>query len=153
ELEELKKMDEGGRRGDWIRHEPCPARGELTRGESVMATVTKDKLLSFEDFCVLVNDGKKADLLDGVIHMASPDNTDANELNAWLLALMLLFAQRKKLGKVYMSRVAFRLDDCNAPEPDIGFVRKARLKTVRRGQVDGPPDLAVEIVSPDSVDR
>jgi Uma2 family endonuclease len=67
--------------------------------------------------------------------------------------LMRMFVQEYELGKVYVSRVAFRLDDMNSPEPDIAFVRKERLHLVQRGRVDGPPDLAVEIVSPDSVDR
>jgi Uma2 family endonuclease len=66
---------------------------------------------------------------------------------------MFLFVQRHKLGKLYVSRVAFLLDDHNAPEPDIGFVRKERMDAIERARVVGPPDLAVEIVSPDSVDR
>src|SRR5262245_61686066 len=115
-------------------------------------TLAQD-LYAFEDFCSLVKDGQKADLIDGVIYMASPDNTDANDLFVWLITLMNLFCRRKKLGKVYGSRVAFRLDDREGPEPDIAFVAANRLDLVRRGYVAGGPDLAVEIVSPDSVER
>ncbi|MCI0456202.1 MAG: Uma2 family endonuclease [Gemmataceae bacterium] len=118
-----------------------------------MATVTKDKLFTYDDFRVLVKDGQKADLIDGVIYMASPDNTDANRINAWLCALILLFVQKKKLGEVYFSRVACRFDEYNAPEPDILFVRKERAEVIKRGGIEGHPDLAVEIVSPDSVER
>jgi Uma2 family endonuclease len=57
------------------------------------------------------------------------------------------------LGKVYGSRVAFRLAERQGPEPDIAFVRTDRLHLVQRGFVNGPPDLAVEIVSPESVER
>ena len=108
---------------------------------------------TFEDFFILVKDKEKADLIDGVIHMASPDNTDANDLFLWLTGLMYDFAELKDLGKVYGSRVAFRLDDENSPEPDIGFVKKERLHLVQRGFVDGRPDAAIEIVSPESVER
>jgi Uma2 family endonuclease len=108
---------------------------------------------TFDDFCALVEDGQKADLIDGVIHMASPENTDANDLFMWLGGLMYDFADERELGKVYGTRVAFRLDKHNGPEPDIGFVRKKRLHLVERGYVRGGPDLAVEIVSPDSVER
>jgi Uma2 family endonuclease len=108
---------------------------------------------TFRDFCVLVKDGQKADLLDGVIYMASPDNTDANALFMWLGGLIHLFAEARDLGQVYGSRVAFRLTDRDSPEPDIAFVRRDRLHLVQRGFVEGPPDLAVEIVSPDSVER
>jgi Uma2 family endonuclease len=118
-----------------------------------MSIASKTSFVDFDDFCLLVKDGEKADLIDGVIYMASPDNTDANDLNGWFLVLMRTYARRKGLGKVYVSRVAFRLDDKNGPEPDIAFVRKVRLHLVKRGRVEGAPDLAVEIVSPDSIER
>lgn len=118
-----------------------------------MSTAARTRMYSFEDFCAIVQDGQKADLIDGVIYMASPDNTDANELNVWLASLMFAFAQRRKAGKVYVSRVAFRLDEWSGPEPDIALVLKEHLERVRRGHVKGPPDIAMEIVSPDSIDR
>ncbi len=122
-------------------------------GQASMSTTAKSSLVDFDEFCLLVQEDQKADLIDGVIHMASPDNTDANKLNGWLYTILNVFARQKDLGQVFVSRVAFRLDETNGPEPDIGFVRKDRLHLVQRGRVDGPPDLAVEIVSPDSVER
>ena len=67
--------------------------------------------------------------------------------------LLAVFVARKNLGKVYISRVAFRLGERGGPEPDIGFVKKSRLRKAKRGYFDGPPDVAMEIVSPDSVER
>jgi Uma2 family endonuclease len=118
-----------------------------------MSATSKTSFITFEDFRLMTSDGQKADLIDGVIYMASPDNTDANKLNVWLCTLMSIFARQRDLGQVFVTRVAFRLDDKNAPEPDIAFVRKDRLHLVKRGWVDGAPDLAAEIVSPDSVER
>lgn len=118
-----------------------------------MSTITKTSFVTFDEFCELVQDGQKADLIDGVIFMASPDNTAANLVNVWLCTLMRIYAQQKDLGEVFVSRVAFRLDDKNGPEPDIAFIRKEHRDRIERGRVDGPPDLAVEIVSPDSIDR
>ncbi len=106
-----------------------------------------------EDFCVLVKDEKKADLIDGVIYLASPENTDANKLFMWLGALMHAFVQAKELGDMFGSRVAFFLNDKNISEPDLAFVRKERLHLVKRGHVYGAPDVAVEIVSPETVNR
>ena len=110
-------------------------------------------LYSFEDYCALVKEGEKGDLIEGVIYMASPDNTDANRLFTWLLGLLSFFLHIKKGGEVFGSRVAFRLDGANGPEPDIGYVKRARLHLVKRGYVAGRPDAAMEIVSPESVDR
>ncbi len=108
---------------------------------------------TYSDFCAMVRDGQKADLINGVIYMASPDNTDAAELYSWLFNLMGFYVSKRRLGKIYGSRVAFRLTDNYAPEPDIAIVLNKNLNRVHRGEVDGGPDLAVEIVSPDSVDR
>jgi Uma2 family endonuclease len=108
---------------------------------------------TFDDFLLLVKKHEKADLLDGVIYMASPESTDDNELGGWLYRLMAEFADQTDQGKCYYTRVAFRITDKRGPEPDVAFVAKERLRIVEHGFVDGAPDLAVEIVSPDSVDR
>src|SRR5262249_13284111 len=105
-----------------------------------------------DDFRALVQDGQKADLIDGIIFMASPDNTDANDLNGWLYFIIRGFVDRFQLGKTFISRVACKLDEHNAPEPDIIFVSKRQIRKVLRGRVDGPPGVAIEIVSPGSVD-
>lgn len=114
---------------------------------------TKAAPFTYEDFCVLVRDDQKADLINGVIYLASPETTDTNELFVWLMCFFSSFVENNDLGRVYASRVAFRLDDQNAPEPDIAFVGNNHLHRVNRDCVHGPPDLAVEIVSPDSIDR
>jgi Uma2 family endonuclease len=108
---------------------------------------------TFEEFLDLIEDGQKADLIDGVIYMASPDNTDAADLQAWLSHILGLFVEVHDLGKIYLSRVAYKIGPKRGPEPDIGFVPKAMEHRRRRGFIDGPPALAIEIVSPDSVDR
>jgi Uma2 family endonuclease len=118
-----------------------------------MSRVVRIHRYTFKDFCFLVNDDRKADLIDGVIYMASPDNTAANKLFMWLSALMEWFVEMLELGEVFGSRVALRLDNHNGPEPDIAFVCKERLHLVKEGHIAGPADLAVEIVSPESIER
>jgi len=109
--------------------------------------------VTFEDFCWTVREDQKADLINGVIFMASPENTDSNRLFVWLLGLISDFVDHFELGEVFGSRVAFRLDEDNGPEPDIAFVNRDQLHRVHRGHVDGPANLAIEIVSPESVER
>ena len=119
-----------------------------------MATqVTRNGDYTFDDFLVLVAEDEKADLLDGVIYMASPESTDDNSLEGWLYRLLGGFIEELDLGELYITRVAFRITEKQGPEPDLAFVSKRRRKSIHRGFVAGPPDVAVEIVSPDSVQR
>jgi Uma2 family endonuclease len=119
-----------------------------------MSTATRQAAITFEAFCFLVKEDQKADLIDGVIYMASPENLDANELFLCLGRLAGDFIEEVDLpGKLFGSRVAFRIDDTNGPEPDLAFVSGKRLHLLRKGFVAGRPDAAFEIVCPESVDR
>ena len=118
-----------------------------------MGIKTRVGCFTYEDFRALVPDRQKADLIDGVIYMASPDHTDANDLFVWMISLIHSYVESKQLGRVFGSRVACRLDDSNGPEPDILFIRNEHTDRIHRGSVEGPPDLAIEIVSPESVER
>lgn len=118
-----------------------------------MKSATATGSYTFEDFCFLVKDGQKADLIDGVIYMASPENTEANDLFVWLLGLLDWYVEERELGEVYGSRVALKFSERNGPEPDIVFVRTDHLERVQRGHIAGAADLVVEIVSPDSIER
>lgn len=116
-------------------------------------TAARTDVFTYSDFCAMVRDDQKGDLIDGAIYMASPENIEANELFLWLATIMQLYVRKRKLGRVHGSRVACRLDDANAPEPDLLFVAEKNSGRLHRGGVDGPPDLAIEIVSPESVQR
>jgi Uma2 family endonuclease len=110
-------------------------------------------LTTFDEFYERVREDQKADLIEGVIHMASPESVDGNELVGWVLWLLTGFVDERDLGKVYFERVAFRLGEHRGPEPDIAFVCNDRLHLRHYGYFDGPPDLAMEFVSPESVER
>ena len=103
--------------------------------------LVREGTITFEEFLDTVADGQKADLLDGVIY----------NLNVWLCTLTSIFVETNELGKIYVSRVAYKLGKKRGPEPDLGFVPKKMEKKRKRGYIDGAPYLAVEIVSPDSV--
>ena len=109
--------------------------------------------VTFDDFCFLVKDGQKADLIDGVIYMASPDSPDNFRLSKWLIGVTDEYTIEREIGEIFGIRIAFRLDEMQSPEPDIGFVKKSRLHLVKKGFIDGPPDAAFEIVSPESIER
>jgi Uma2 family endonuclease len=119
-----------------------------------MSTATKYQLYTFEEFCALIPEGQKADLIDGVIYMASPDNIEHYHINRWLSRLIEDYLDASMIeGDVFGYKIAFRLGPTGGPEPDLGYVQGSRLHLVKTTYVDGPPDLAIEIVSPDSIER
>src|SRR5436853_1266473 len=107
---------------DLESEKPAPDRhfgGEVER--TAMSTATKYQLYTFEEFCDLIPEGQKADLIDGVIYMASPDNVEHSDLDYWLFRVIADFLdEREILGKLCGSRIAFRLGPTGGPEPDLG---------------------------------
>jgi Uma2 family endonuclease len=65
----------------------------------------------------------------------------------------MFIATRHIDGCCFGFRVAFVVDEWNAPVPDIGYLCPERAKLVTSKCVQGAPDLAVEMVSYDSIER
>lgn len=118
-----------------------------------MSTAAAPKLYTFEEFCEVIEDGQKADLIDGEIFLSSPDSLRNNKLQNFVFSLLDGYSRRRSPGDVFTSRVAFRLNERSAPEPDVAFVGAAHGERLRAGHVLGGPDIAVEIVSDDSTQR
>ncbi|MBI4530131.1 MAG: Uma2 family endonuclease, partial [Candidatus Latescibacteria bacterium] len=110
-------------------------------------------LITVEQFFCLVEDGQKADLIDGVIYMASPDTSTSDKLTDFLHRLLGGYCEMNDMGRVFGSRFAFILTPYRAPEPDIAVVRRERLYLVRESGMAGGPDIAIEIISRDSRSR
>ncbi len=118
-----------------------------------MGIETNGKKITFEEFCFLIKDGEKADLIDWCdLHEFSGQHGCERALclvirsDRWLLrgtraGPSIRVARGVPVGSASRSGAGHRL------RADKAF------ELVQRGFVDGPPDLALEIVSPDSVER
>lgn len=116
--------------------------------------VSATDLITVEQFYALVHDGQKADLIDGVIYMASPDTMVNDQIAGFLSRLIGGYIEARNLGgRVFGSRFAFTLSPIRAPEPDVAFVSQARLHLVHSHGMKGGPDVAVEVVARDSRQR
>jgi Uma2 family endonuclease len=117
-------------------------------------TLDRD-LMTFEQFCDLIHEDQKADLIKGVMYMQSPPSNLHEALFAFLFPLLANYVRHKKLGIVRGSKSAVRLSEYDGPEPDIMFISAERQHIVKYAYVDGAPDLIVEIISPSTahIDR
>jgi Uma2 family endonuclease len=62
-------------------------------------------------------------------------------------------AAKRLGGQVFVQRFAFQLSLIDAPEPDVAYVTRRRLRLVREGRMNGAPNMAAEIVTSDSRSR
>ena len=114
---------------------------------SIPVAIRGTDVCTFHDYLNMVDEHQKAHLLEGLVIMESPATARHEELQSFLSILLGTFVAERQLGKVYGSRMAFKLSGYNGVEPDLSFVSKDRLHLVKKAHVNGPPDLAVEIIS------
>jgi Uma2 family endonuclease len=120
----------------------------------IQRAVQSSDLVDYDTYRTLVEDGEKADLIDGVIYMASPDTRHNNTLNLFLANLIDGYTAARDIdGFTFLSRFACKLSEYRAPEPDVGYVKPDRVHLVEERQMQGGPDIAIEIVSRDSRSR
>jgi len=106
--------------------------------------------MTVEEFEQITEDGK-FDLVDGEVWYVSPTQINHGDTTPDVSYFLSDHVRREKLGKIYSGELGFRLHPglrtvlC----PDVAFVRSARVPPKgTTGFFQGPPDLAVEVISP-----
>jgi len=92
--------------------------------------------------------------VDGEVLIMSPVNVRHAILFSFLFPVMVSLAEQRDLGRVLCEPFQMRLGkQRRRRSPDVMFVAAARLDSLRPNHLEGPADLVVEIISPDSVAR
>ncbi len=112
-----------------------------------MVTQKPKGKLTYEDYAK-TPEGERWELIDGELFMA-PSPKEAHQRSQMKLgAPMFFFAEEKDLGRVYFAPFDVVLSDTDTVQPDLLFVSKERLDIITADNVQGAPDLVVEIRSP-----
>lgn len=126
--------------------------GTLTSGMHTSGAAAVPALrMTFEEFLAWTHEDVRAEWINGEVIVVAPSNLDHQDLLDFLNDLVKTFARARGLGRVFFAPVLMRLP--NRPsgrEPDLLFVSTAHSDRLRETYVDGPADLVVEIVSPES---
>ena len=111
-----------------------------------MVTQKPKSKLTYADYAKTPED-ERWELIAGELIM-SPSPKRAHQRNQIKLgSRMSFFAEEKDLGEVY-SDFDVVLSDTDTVRPDLIFIAKDRLHIVTEDNVQGAPDLVVEIRSP-----
>ena len=110
--------------------------------------------VSFEEFLAWADEDTPAEWVDGRIILMSPSNADHQLLAGFLYRLLAHVVETRGSGLVLFAPFIMRIPSRpSGREPDVLFLSGEHLDRLRDTYVDGPADLAVEIVSPDSEER
>jgi Uma2 family endonuclease len=107
-----------------------------------------------EEFVAWCDEDTRAEWVDGEVIMPSPANLKHVDLAGFLNLILRMFVTNRGLGGVYGPELQVRFASLRRRRvPDLLFVSTERMNILKATEVEGAPDLIVEIVSPDSLAR
>jgi len=110
------------------------------------------RTMTYEEFLAWADEDTLAEWVDGEVIMTSPAGSRHQDVSDFLLSVLRSFMETHQLGRVLSVPFQMKLAR-SGREPDLLFVASQHLERLKETYLDGPADLVVEIVSPESAGR
>ncbi|MCS7310355.1 MAG: Uma2 family endonuclease [Armatimonadetes bacterium] len=110
--------------------------------------------ISYEQFLEWLDEDTWAEWVDGEVELMSPVSSQHQDVGRFLIAILQLYVTYHDLGVLRYEPFQMKTGrDLPGRSPDILFVSKHNQHRLKSTYLDGPADLVVEIISPDSEKR
>ncbi len=103
--------------------------------------------LTYSDY-LRTSDDERYELLNGELLMVPAPNIAHQKAQAELGIRLGAWVKERGLGSVYFAPTDVVLSDSDVVQPDLLFISNERGHVVTRDNVQGAPDLVVEVLSP-----
>ncbi|MBI5406340.1 MAG: Uma2 family endonuclease [Nitrospirae bacterium] len=115
-------------------------------------SMAQKRRYTYEDY-LKTPDDKRYELIGGELLMTPSPVPNHQKISREIEFELLKFVKEKGLGEVFYAPCDVHLDDENVVQPDILFISKDRLNIIGEKNIQGAPDIAIEIVSENSAYR
>lgn len=110
-------------------------------------------LMTEEEFERWCDEDTRAEYVDGKVILMSPVSLTHNDLNGFLYALLRAFLEARPAGRLIGPEYMVRLRAGLRRVPDLLYVSPEHADRIGETVLEGAPDVAWEIISPDSEKR
>lgn len=108
---------------------------------------TARRKLTYEDYLLFPDDGDRHEILDGE-HSVTPAPVPKHQRVSMNLSLGLgPFIRQHNLGDLLAAPIDVVLSDNDLVQPDLLFISRRRAAIITDKNIQGAPDLAIEIIS------
>ncbi len=125
---------------------------ELRRRLLELLLETSARPIPYEEFLARADEDTLAEWVQGEVRPYSPASRSHQELVRFLTALLSAYVELHHLGVVLPAPFQMKLSR-SGREPDVLFVAQEHLHRLHPTHLEGPADLVIEIVSPESAPR
>ncbi len=106
------------------------------------------KKWTYSDYVNLPDDHNRYEMLEGELLMTPSPVTIHQQVSRELGFHMISFVKKNNLGEVFIAPLDVKFSETNVTEPDLLFVPKENKEIIKEENIQGAPDLIVEILSP-----
>lgn len=117
------------------------------------AAKTEALAFTYEDYRHLPDDGKRYEIIEGDLFMSPSPSTRHQNISLAVAVKLFTFVKDHRLGRVLEAPYDVVLSEHDVLRPDLLFVSNAHLSRVKEENLQGAPDLIVEILSPATRER
>jgi Uma2 family endonuclease len=123
---------------------------KIRKGERLLPT----RRMTYEQFLDWADEDTYAEWVDGEVELMSPASEVHQDVSDFLTAVMRVYVEEHASGRILSAPFQMKLSQLRrGREPDILFIANQNLSRLKRNYLDGPADIAIEIISPESVLR
>lgn len=105
---------------------------------------------TYEDYLLFPDDGKRHELIDGEHYVTPSPVTKHQKISGNIFVNLGTYIQKIKIGHLFAAPMDVVLSDLDVVQPDLLFISKTRDSIMTEKNIQGAPDLVVEILSESS---
>jgi Uma2 family endonuclease len=102
---------------------------------------------NYQDYLQLPED-KRYEILDGELYVLPTPNTRHQRVSQRILMALIRQTEERDLGEIFRAPCDVVFSAENIAQPDILFIRTERFGIIGDANIQGAPDLVIEILSP-----
>ncbi len=110
--------------------------------------MTTARKLTYADYEKIPADGFRHEIIEGEEFRTPAPNPDHQTIVLCIAALLRSHVLLKNLGRVFVAPTDVVLSPHDIVEPDLFFIAREHLSIIGPNNIQGAPDLAVEVLSP-----
>ena len=112
-----------------------------------------DTRLTYDDFVHFPDDGNRHELIDGVHYVTPSPDVRHQVIVVRLVVEIATYLKQHPVGGVFVAPLDVVLSNHDIVEPDVLFVATDQTAILTEKNVQGPPALVVEVLSPSTRKR
>ena len=118
--------------------------------ETALRYKTSKQKYTYQDYLKLPDDGNRYEIISGDLIMPPAPNTIHQKVALKIEYELLKFNDKEIKGELFHAPYDVVMSDMNVVQPDILFVKTENSGIITDKNIDGAPDLIIEILSPSS---